>query len=325
MADKSIDGDAAGIGAKRNGPVCAPYLTKAASLRPPPNAVDTHFHVFAAPARYPFTPGRSYTPPEAPLEAYLRLQDTLGLAYGVLVQPSVYGADNRLLLDILRSHGDRFRGIAVIDPQTSDRDLEALDAAGVRGVRMNLLFRGGMGIEDAEHVAPRIGALGWHLQVLIDVSESVETIHRLGRLGLPLVFDHIGHMAAGKGVRNAGFQTMLTLLREGRAWVKLSGAYRLSAEPRPPYRDVAPLVQAILETAPDRALWGSDWPHPSISKPTPDDGELLDLLADWAPDPTLRRRILRDNPAALYGFASSPPRSGSSRRPTDEPDRRHLR
>ncbi len=281
------------------------FAPRAASFRPPPAAVDTHFHVFADPARYPFASDRSYTPPEAPLEAYLRMQDALGLARGVLVQPSVYGTDNRLLLDILRAHGDRFRGIAVIGPKTGDGALEALDTAGVRGVRMNLLFRGGLEIADAERVARRIAALGWHLQVLIDVSRSPETVRRLGGLGLPLVFDHLGHMPAGKGVDDAGFQAMLALLREGRAWVKLSGAYRLSAEPRPPYRDVAPLARAILETAPERALWGSDWPHPSVAKPMPNDGALLDLLADWAPDPALRRRILCDNPAALYGFAEA--------------------
>ncbi len=289
------------------------FAPKAASFRPPPNAIDAHFHIFADPARYPFATDRSYTPPEAPLEAYLRLQDILGLKRGVLVQPSVYGTDNRLLLDILRAHGDRFRGIAVIDPQASDGELETLHAAGVRGVRMNLLFRGGVGLEEAERMARRIADLGWHLQVLIDVSESAEIIRRLGSLGRPLVFDHLGHMPAGKGVRNTGFQTMLAFLREGRAWVKLSGAYRVSAEPRPPYRDVAPLIRVILETAPERALWGSDWPHPAIAKAMPNDGALLDLLADWVSDATLRRRILRDNPAALYGFTDSLPRSETSR------------
>jgi predicted TIM-barrel fold metal-dependent hydrolase len=276
-----------------------------AGFRPPRGSVDTHFHVFGDPARYPYVPNRSYTPPAAPYAAYTHMLDALGIARGVLVQPSVYGTDNRLLSDILESDRSRLRGIAVIDRKTPYETLERLDRAGVRGVRANLLYRGGISFEEAALVARRVVDLGWHLQLLIDVSAFPDLRRRLEGIEVPLVFDHMGHMPAELGPGCRGFREMLALLREGRAWVKLSGAYRISRAHGPLHPDVDPLAAAILETAPGRAVWATDWPHPAVTKPMPNDGALLDLLQRWAPDESLRHRVLVDNPAELYGFGSA--------------------
>jgi predicted TIM-barrel fold metal-dependent hydrolase len=275
------------------------------SFRPPPGSIDTHFHIFADPERYPFTSDRSYTPPQASLEAFLHLQATLGIDRGVLVHPSVYGTDNRLLLDVLRQLGPRLRGVAVVDEGVSDAELEELNAAGVRGVRLNLLYRGGVSLEAARRLAKRIAEFDWHLQLLIDVSSFPDLGQEMRRLGVPVVFDHFGHLPVAKGVSDPGFQEMLSLLKDGLAWVKLSGAYRITAERNPPYEDVRPFARAVLETAPNRAVWGSDWPHPAVNRPMPNDGDLLDMLADWASDPVVRAAVLRDNPAILYGFPTS--------------------
>lgn len=284
------------------GPDLAP---RPASFRPPSDGVDCHFHVFEDPALYPYASARSYTPAPASLDDYVHLQSVLGIRRGVLVQPSVYGTNNRLLIDLLRRRGEDWRGIAVVASRVSDAELEVLQDAGVRGVRINLLFRGGTPFEEAGSLARRIAALGWHLQVLMDVSRFENLGRRLGDLAVPVVFDHFGHMPAARGPADRGFQDMLALLREGRAWVKLSAPYRISSEAGPPYDDVTPLADAILDAAPDRAVWASDWPHPGISKPMPNDGDLFDLLARWAPDPALRERILRDNACALYGFGDT--------------------
>ena len=229
----------------------------------PPDACDCHVHVFGPPARYPFAAGRAYTPPEASFQSYQATMRGLGLTRAVLVQPSVYGTDNRAMLEAMRQGGDTVRGVAVIGTQGDD-DLAALDAAGVRGVRINTLFPGAPEIDDLDALAARIAPLGWHLQVLVDVAESAGLVTRLGRLPVATVIDHLGHMPAALGRDHRGFQDLLALLREGRTWVKLSAPYRLSAHGGPPYDDVRPFAEAVLEAAPDRVVWGSDWPHPAI-------------------------------------------------------------
>jgi predicted TIM-barrel fold metal-dependent hydrolase len=271
---------------------------------PPPGACDCHAHVFGPQDRYPYVAGRTYTPPDCPLPAYRRMLDTLGLARCVLVQPSVYGADNRLMMACLDELGAAARGVAVMSPRATDAELEALHARGVRGLRLNLIYSGGgVGLGDAEALAARIAPLGWHLQFLVDVSATPDLRRRLARLPVPCVIDHMGHLPAAKGVRDAGFRDLLDALAEGRTWVKLSGAYRMTALADPPYDDVRPMAEALIAANPDRLVWGSDWPHPALHVPMPNDGTLLDLLAAWAPDALLRRRILVDNPARLYGFA----------------------
>ena len=285
-------------------PPCAPAdpRPRAPGFPVPMGACDCHAHIFGPRDRYPYAPGRDYTPPDASLAAYRHLLDSLGMQRGVIVQPSVYGTDNRCTLDAVATLGEDFRAVVVVPPTVSDEELERLHGLGARGVRVNLLFRGGeLALADLRQLAERIQPLRWHLQLLVDVSRFPDLRELLGPLPVDLVFDHLGHPSA-TAISNPGFKAMLALLRERRAWVKLSGAYRVSGEERPPYPDVRPLVEAVLQAAPDRVLWGSDWPHPAITKPMPNDGDLLDLLGDWVSDESLRRRILVDNPARLYDF-----------------------
>lgn len=274
---------------------------RAPHFRPPPGSCDTHAHVIGSPERYPFTPRRSYTPPPAPEEAYFAMHDALGIERGVLVQVSVHGTDNRLLVETLRRHPQRLRGIAVVAPDISEADLDVLDAAGVRGLRCNELFGGGIGLEAMETLAKRIAHRGWHLQLLIDGPRLLSASARLARLPVPFVVDHMGYIPAANGVGDPGFQELCKLLKEADCWVKISGANRISTQPVP-YRDTIPLARTLVATRAERLVWGSDWPHVAIEGPIANDGTLLDLLAEWVPDEATRNRILVDNPAALYGF-----------------------
>ncbi len=269
----------------------------------PAGAWDCHVHLFGPQERYPFVGGRDYTPPDATLAALRGLHDALGIDRAVLVQPSVYGVDNRCLLEgLLRGEG-RYRAVVVVPPDIPERDLDALHAAGVRGVRLNLLFAGGgRRLDDAAVLAPRLAERGWHLQLLADVSGRALPWRDLWRLPCDLVFDHLGHFDAALGLETPGFQSLLALARDGRAWAKLSAPMRLSRVADPPYPDVLPLARALVQGAPARVVWASDWPHVRLPHDhMPNDGDLLDLLADWVPDADRRRRILVDNPRALYG------------------------
>ncbi len=206
---------------------------------PPRGATDTHAHVFGPSDRYPWTPDRSYTPPDSPFAEYMALLDTLGLDRGVIVQPSVYGTDNRATLDALRAAPGRLRGVAVVDADVPDAELDEMHRLGVRGVRFNLLYRGGVAYEAAERLARRIGPMGWHIQFLIDISAVEGFASMLAALPVPVVIDHIGHMNADKGVDHPAFRDLLAMLGDGRTWVKLSGAYRVSASDTLPFADVA--------------------------------------------------------------------------------------
>ena len=267
----------------------------------PAGAVDCHAHVIGHPPRHPLAAERSYTPPEATPAAYRAMLGATGMSGGVLVQVSVHGTDNSLMLEALGADPARLRGVCVIAPDVADRELEALAAAGVVGARFNVLFGAGIGLEQLERIGARVAPLGWHIQLLVDVRHLPELAPRLARLPVPVVFDHMGHLPASLGVAHQGFQTLLSLLREHDCWVKLSGAYRLS-ETAPPYADTIPFARALVETRPDRLVWGSDWPQVAIRGPMPNVGDLLDLLADWVPEAAMRDRILVANARRLYGF-----------------------
>ncbi len=270
----------------------------------PEGACDTHMHIFGPRTRYPMVPNRAYTPPEAPVEAYERLARVLHIRRAVVVQPSVYGIDNACTLDALLALPIEARAIVAVDGEVSDAELQRLHARGARGVRFNMLTRGGIRIADANRLAERIKGMGWHIEVMTDVSSDPDLTECLGRLGVPVVFDHIGHLRPGTGTDDPGFRAMVRLVGEGCAWVKLSGAYRVTAEDRPPYADIGAHVRALIETNPQRCLWATDWPHPGINVLMPNDGALLDMLGHWVRDKALRRRILVDNPANLYGFGA---------------------
>lgn len=285
-------------------PVCETFdpAPRPARFTPPPGACDCHAHVFGPLVRYPVVAERSYTPAMASLDEYQHMLATLGLQRGVIVQPSVYGTDNRATLDAVAEGGENFRAVVVVDDSVSATELRAMHAPGARGARVNVLFASDARRDNLKTLASKLADVGWHLQMLIDVSKFPDLYDFVTGLPVPAVFDHFGHMPAELGLENSGFQDMVRLLDEGRCWVKLSGAYRFTAEQRPPYSDIAPFAQTLIATNPDRLVWATDWPHPQIPTPMPNDGALLDMLADWAPDEALRNRILVDNPARLYGF-----------------------
>lgn len=267
---------------------------------PPPGSVDAHAHVIGGSAEFPFVEPRGYTPPEASAAAYLAMLDAAGMTYGVLVQVSVHGTDNRLLERALAAHPDRLRGVAVLGLATPPIELQALHDAGVRGVRLNLMGGGGVGLAQLSEYGALCREMGWHLQLLMDARGLPELVRPLARLPVPVVVDHMGNFPAELGVGCAGFQALLSLVRDG-GWVKLSGAYRLGL---PPYAEAAPLARALLEAAPGRCMWGSDWPHVATWGAMPRVGGLLDLLADWAPEAGVRRAVLVENPGRLFGFAA---------------------
>lgn len=276
---------------------------RAPAFAVPPLACDTHMHIVGPAARYPYQRNRSYTPPDATLSAYRRLMATLGHQRHVVVQPSVYGTDNSRLLDTLAEIGPGARGVAVIDAKAPDALIEQLHAAGVRGARFNFVFPGGVPFSDAEAVARRVAPLGWHLDFLLDVSTFEDLEGRLSALATDSVIAHMGHCATRHGLDHPGRRALLALLKSGRTWVKLTGGERFTAEQSPPYEDVATIARTLVEAAPERCLWGTDWPHVQLPVPMPNDGVLMDQLATWCPDAETRRAILVDNPTRLYAFA----------------------
>jgi predicted TIM-barrel fold metal-dependent hydrolase len=267
----------------------------------PEGAVDTHAHVIGAPPEHPFVAARSYTPPPAPPSEYLRMLDATGMRNGVLVQVSVHGTDNRLLLQTVAAHRERLRGIAVMPLGLPARGYEAARDAGVAGLRLNVEFGGGVGTQSLPEYGALARELGWHLQLLIGLHKLAALAPQLSRLPVPFVVDHMGFFAVREvAPADPAFETLVALVRDG-GWVKLSGAYRLS-ERAPTFEDTTPYAQRLLAAAPERCLWGSDWPHVAYSGAPFNVGDLLDCLARWVPDAALRERVLVHNPRALYGF-----------------------
>ena len=267
----------------------------------PLNATDCHHHIYDA--RFPASPTATLRPPDASVDDYRQLQKRLGLTRNVVVQPSTYGTDNRLLVEAVTAFGATARGIAMLDATVGPAELERLHAAGIRGVRFGTRLPGGASMDDMEPVARRIAALGWHIQLVSEGEKIVELQDVLKRLPVPVVFDHMGHLPEPAGPDHPAFRVVADLIEKHGAWVKLTGAYILSKVGPPTYADRGRLARAYVDLAPERLVWGSDWPHPtSPDDAKPDDAVLLDRLADWAPDPKVQARILVDNPARLYGF-----------------------
>lgn len=285
-------------------PFCAPArpLSRAPGRLLPPGTVDCHFHVFGPADEWPYAPGRSYTPPDATLHDYERLAQTFGIGRSVVIQPSPYGMDNRRSLQAIADSRLPMRAVLVVDPAVTDAELDEYHRLGARGVRLNLLFGAGLEIRTADALAQRIRDLGWHLQFLADVSTLDDLPRFVERLRVPVVFDHLGHVPTHKGTGDAGFRNLLALLREGLAWVKLSAPYRSTARSQMPYDDTRPFVDALIDANPRQLVWGTDWPHPAIALPMPDDTDLLDASSEWFDDASLQQAILVDNPTRLYGF-----------------------
>jgi predicted TIM-barrel fold metal-dependent hydrolase len=283
----------------------------------PAGACDCHTHIHADPEKFPFFAGRVYTPEPASPEEMTALHKALHLERVVIVTPSVYGPDNSATLFGIKARGPTARGVAVIDDKTPESDLDAMQQAGFRGIRLNLATGGvndpNIGRPRFQAAVERVKARGWHVQLFTSLGMVAAIKDLVAASPVPVVFDHFGGAQADLGVEQPGFADLLELVKSGKAYVKISGAYRASRR-APDYPDAAPLAQALIAANAERIVWGTDWPHPdSVTPPghavkevTPlfqiDDGRLLNQLPVWAPDDAVRKTILVDNPARLYGF-----------------------
>lgn len=272
--------------------------------RVPEGACDTHAHVFAPAGVYAYAARRSYTPaPDTGLEAYRRMLAAMGFERAVLVHSNIYGPDNRATTDALAAMAGRFRGIALVRPEIDERSLATLAAAGMRGIRLNLEFPGEVSLDDALAMAPRLAALGWHLQMLTGAGRLPAIAARLRASSVDVVIDHMGLPRNDDDLAGPGFQTLLELLETGGVWVKLSAPYYADRD-QPAWPFATRAAQRLWQARPDRMLFGTNWPHPHAD-PVPDDGALVDWIAGIVGDEAGLRQILIDNPARLYGLAAA--------------------
>jgi predicted TIM-barrel fold metal-dependent hydrolase len=268
----------------------------------PPGACDAHCHVFGPASKFPYADDRSYTPPDAPVENLRRLHAKLGVSRAVIVHASCHGTDMEVTLDAIASSDGRYRGVACVEDSVTERELERLHAGGIRGIRFNFVKHLG-GVPDLgvfHRLVKRIKPLGWHVVLHFDADDIVSQAELLGRIDVPFIIDHMGRVKAADGLEQAPFQSLLALYRNNPlAWIKVCGAERVSSGKRP-FLDAVPFAQALIAEDASRILWGTDWPHPNITKDMPNDGELVNLFAKICPDPATQRRILVDNPTRMY-------------------------
>lgn len=289
-------------------PPCAPpdFNPRKPTLIMPALACDTHAHILGPIANHAYSPARVYTPPDCLLSDYRKMLTTLGVERAVLVQPSVYGTDNTVMLDAMRAAGSEFRGVAVVEDDISDSDLEKLNAAGVRGVRVNIVDvkdrkPGTLPMTQLTALAQRIAPLGWHMEFLMHCDEFADMDRTFANFPVDIVLGHLGYIKTDKGVNDPGFQALLRAVKSGRCWVKLTGPYRISTQAMP-HADTNEYAHALVAADLQRVLWGSDWPHVMVKGAMPNDGDLCDLLLAWIPDEVTREQVLVKNPAKLYGF-----------------------
>jgi len=294
-------------------PYCYPPdpNTRKPRYTPPPKACDTHFHVFGPPEQFPFVSTHEYTPPAAPLEHYLKMAAVIGTERAVVVQPSVHGLDNSATLHAIAQAQGRFRGVGRIDDKTPKSELNRLHESGIRGVRFNLLDRprGNVTLDVLDRCVEHVAEFGWSIDLHIDGKSLLEQERRIRALPTAVVIDHIARVKPVAGLNQPAFRLLLDLVQQKHVWVKVSGADKICntfvhSYHGLPFVEVVPFAQAVIAAAPDRVIWGTDWPHSNNFAPghTPNDGDLVDLLAAFAPDETTLKKILVDNPAALYGF-----------------------
>ncbi|MFL9943778.1 amidohydrolase family protein [Paraburkholderia graminis] len=285
--------------------VSAPPLDhpRSPSLQLPQGSCDAHCHIFGPFDRYPLPDERSFTPSPAPESALRRWHERFGFERCVIVQSQGHGYDHRPLLDALRAGAGRYRGVALVRPDDTAAMLESYHEAGVRGARFHFLAHlgGRPDLDTIRNVAARIGPLGWHLAIHVAGNDIVEYSGFIEALDLPVVIDHMARPDISTGPDGDAMTALKRLLDTGRVWVKLSGADRLS-QTGAPFHDALPFARSLAAHAPERVVWGSDWPHVNLHAPMPDDGDLTDLIADIVPDETRRRLLLVDNPARLFGF-----------------------
>jgi 2-pyrone-4,6-dicarboxylate lactonase len=276
---------------------------KVPRFRMPALSCDAHCHVFGPAAKFPYAADRAYTPPDAPKERLAALHKILGIERCVIVQASCHGTDNRAMLDAIAASRGRYRGIAIVDETFTDRDYAALHKGGIRGVRFNFVKHlGGMPDMHVFHaVIERVRPLGWHLVVHLDAADIAELSPIFRKLPLPFIIDHMGRVKASAGLEQKPFRALLELVKLGNCWVKVCGAERVSSA-GPPFLDAIPFAQALVNAAPERVLWGTDWPHPNVGRHMPNDGDLVDLVPLIAPSEDAREKLLVRNPASLYDF-----------------------
>jgi predicted TIM-barrel fold metal-dependent hydrolase len=274
-------------------------------FKPPPGTCDTHCHLFGPPQVFPYSERRRYTPPAAPFEHYMMMLDVIGVDRGIVVQPNVHDTDNRVSIDAIARSNGRLRGVGRIDDDTSDQELEAMHAGGIRGIRFEFVEgrRGSTNIPLFERMIERIRPLGWHIELHVDPNVLVQHADWFRGLDLISVVDHLARIQTSDGIDQPGFKLLLELMERPNYWVKISGADQRTNAPYP-YADVVPFAHALIAKAPDRVIWGTNWPHSNmfVYGRTPNDGLLLNLMLDFAPDESIRNRILVDNPARLFGF-----------------------
>jgi predicted TIM-barrel fold metal-dependent hydrolase len=274
------------------------------SFKLPPKACDTHCHIFGPNDRYPYVPERPYTPPDAPLEMFRALHDRLGVERAVIVNATPHGRDNRVVTDAIAHSKGRYKGVANVDETFSDQELRRLAEAGITGCRFTFLPRLGRmpDMSSFDRIVERIAALDWHVDLYLPASLLADFRPRLTALPVPYVLDHMGVVDASLGLGQPAFLGLLDLLRnDEKCWVKVTCPERISRA-GPPFHDVAPFGRALIDAAPDRVLWGTDWPHPNVPV-MPDDGDLVDLIPLYAPDPAVQHKLLVENPACLFRFA----------------------
>jgi len=264
-------------------------------------ACDSHCHVFGPADKFPYAADRSYTPPDAPFQTIRHLHAWLGIERAVIVQASCHGSDNSAALDAIARSNGAYRGVAIVNGRESDAEMARLHEGGIRGVRFNFVqhLGGTPDLDLFDRTIDRLAELGWHVVLHLDAEDILTHHERLNRIKVPFVIDHMGRVRASKGLEQAPFRQLLELLRNDLAWVKICGPERVSSQGAP-FADAVPFAQALAAAAPDRTLWGTDWPHPNIAGDMPNDGALVDLFHAAITDEAARRAILVDNPTRLY-------------------------
>jgi len=266
----------------------------------PAGAVDCHMHIYDD--RFPSAPGTTLRPPNASIEQYRKVQARLGVQRNVVVTPSTYGTDNRCTLDALKRFGPNARGVAVVDTSVTDAQLTEMNAAGVRAIRFNLSYPGATTVDMLAPLASRIGALGWHIELVVQGAKLPELERHLLALPCPLVIDHIAHVPQPGGMQSDAMRTAQRLVDKGNTWITLSGPYVDSKTGAPAYADVEPVAKAFIHMAPERMLWGTDWPHPTEKTHKPNVAALVDTISTWIGRSDWQRMIFVFNPSKLYGF-----------------------
>ncbi len=269
-------------------------------LKAPAGTCDTHMHIYLR--QYPKAPTAKIDPPDAPVSEYLKVRARLGIERTVVVQPTTYGTDNRCTLEAMEALGSSARGVAVVDQTVTDAELDRLTKLGICGLRFHMLSGGALPWDVLETMAARVATFGWHVQLQLDGRQLPEREAQIKRLNGTLVVDHVGKFLEPVPPDHASFRVLLGLVQNGRTWVKLSAPYEVSKQGPPNYDDVGILAKTLVENAPDRMLWGTNWPHPTPGITKPNDAWMLDMLLDWVPDEPTRKKVLVSNPAQLYGF-----------------------